>query len=449
MKALPILKPWLVWRPGDGWGIRVGRDPILGLNRSYLLSEPLLAKLCEKRIYYLAQAASNNTDVGFTGWVDEQFLELTGAHAIEWKEYTYQLQNSGLCLKQCKDTLYWSRNVKTGHITAALAYATTVPSCFSTIIPRWFKEVWKWKLPMKTVLFTWLLLAERILTWNVLQRKGFEGPGICLLCHDAGESITHMMINCSFSMQVWHIIGIIFNTEHNWHGSHITQAFSHWITDHSKLRNLPFHVCRMIWLARNSLIFRNIQTTPLQIVNKLQLLWSEEPRRHRLKEPRIIQQPTFLHDRSIGYFDGASQNGGTSCGVGAILISPVLGRYHIKWNCGIGTNTRSELLALWSLLHYARTLGIDTIHIAGDSRIIVEWFAGKMKLEAVHLTQWMDRILELKRQFLEISIQHIYREINHEADLLSKQALEGPIGQFLVARGDGHEPSVFTIFGTY
>ena len=37
LKAMPILKSWLVWCPGDGWSIRVGRDPILGMNGSYRL----------------------------------------------------------------------------------------------------------------------------------------------------------------------------------------------------------------------------------------------------------------------------------------------------------------------------------------------------------------------------------------------------------------------------
>ena len=156
-----------------------------------------------------------------------------------------------------------------------------------------------------------------------------------------------------------------------------------------------------------------------------------------------------MHDMAIGFFDGASQEGGTKCGVGAILISPLLGRYNIMWNCGIGTNTRSEMLALWSILHFARTLGIDAIQIAGDSEVIVEWFKGSIHLESILLTYWMDRIMQLKGQFLEINIQHVYREINTDADILSKKALARPYGHFLVARGDGREPSDFTFFGSF
>ena len=226
------------------------------------------------------------------------------------------------------------------------------------------------------VLFTWLLLADRILTWNTLQRRGFEGPGICLLCHSAEENAMHLMIKCPYTIQVWQHIGLHFNTDLIWHGLHATEAFFNWITGDYKLRTLPILVCIFIWLARNSYIFRNIYTTPLQIVNQAHNFWYEDPKLNGLHRSRIIQQPSFMHDKVIGYFDGASQEGGTRCGVGAILISPILGRYNIMWNCGNGTNTRFEMLALWSLLYYARTLDIDTIQIVGDSKVIVDWAKG-------------------------------------------------------------------------
>ena len=374
---------------------------------------------------------------------------MTGDLANEWSDYTYKLKNTGLSLNRCKDSLFWSKNVKTGTISAALAYKSSVPSTFSECIPLWFKEVWRWNIPLKTVLFSWLMLAERILTWNMLQKKGFAGPGICPLCHDAEESITHLMIKCSFSVQVWQHIGHFFETELLWHGLNITEAFRNWITGGDELRTIPFHVCRFIWLARNSIIFRDVYSTPHQIVDKVQYIWNVGSKRPKVLKQRIIQQPTFQYDLSIGYFDWASQEGGTKCGAGAILIAPHLGRYNIKWNCGYGTNTWSELLALWSILHFARSMGIESIQLAGDSRVIVEWFKGIFHLESVHLTFWMDRILQLKRQFSVISIQHVYREINHGADLLSKQALEGPVGNFLVAHGDGQDPSSYTIFGTF
>ena len=143
MKALPILKLWLAWRPGDGWNIRIGRDPILGIHGAYRLSDPLLTILLENRIFYLAQAAKVTDDNLFTVWKDAEDLNLTGTMADEWNYYTYQLRNTGIRLQLCKDSLIWSKNAKTGTITAALAYSSTVSSSFPDCIPVWFKEVWR------------------------------------------------------------------------------------------------------------------------------------------------------------------------------------------------------------------------------------------------------------------------------------------------------------------
>ena len=106
LKVMPILKKWLAWRPGDGWSIRVGRDPILGLTDTYRLSEPLLAHLLNRRIYYLAQIAIDYVDDRSSGWADAQTLDLLGPLAIEWDAYIYKIRNSGLRLQHCKDSLY-------------------------------------------------------------------------------------------------------------------------------------------------------------------------------------------------------------------------------------------------------------------------------------------------------------------------------------------------------
>jgi ribonuclease HI len=74
---------------------------------------------------------------------------------------------------------------------------------------------------------------------------------------------------------------------------------------------------------------------------------------HYVQSQRIVRPPLLDGNMVVGFFDGASQNGGVRCGAGAILKCPVLGVYSIKMNCGSRTNTRGELLALWSILFFA------------------------------------------------------------------------------------------------
>jgi hypothetical protein len=52
----------------------------------------------------------------------------------------------------------------------------------------------------------------------------------------------------------------------------------------------------------------------------------------------------------VGFFDCASQDKGAESGVGDLLKCPFFGTFRLKMNCGRGTNTRGELLALWCIL---------------------------------------------------------------------------------------------------
>ena len=68
---------------------------------------------------------------------------------------------------------------------------------------------------------------------------------------------------------------------------------------------------------------------------------------------RIPRHPSFNLDWLIGFFDGASQDASLKCGVGAVFKLNESCSYKLKMGCGNGTNTSGELLALWSLLHFA------------------------------------------------------------------------------------------------
>jgi hypothetical protein len=77
---------------------------------------------------------------------------------------------------------------------------------------------------------------------------------------------------------------------------------------------------------------------------------------------QVITRPPLPDWNMVdGFFDGASQTWGVRCGVGAILNFPVLGVYSIKMNCGFGTNTREEILALWIILFFAHFKQVSSL----------------------------------------------------------------------------------------
>jgi hypothetical protein len=57
-------------------------------------------------------------------------------------------------------------------------------------------------------------------------------------------------------------------------------------------------------------------------------------------------------------------------------------------------------------------LTIQTLHVRGDSKIIIEWLSGKGDLNVVSLDGWKLRIRGLINQFQQITFSHVYREYN-------------------------------------
>jgi hypothetical protein len=69
----------------------------------------------------------------------------------------------------------------------------------------WYTELWHWQLPLKVKLFTWLMLEQKILTWENLLKRGFVGPSKCVLCGLKEENVKHLFVECSFTKDIWYI----------------------------------------------------------------------------------------------------------------------------------------------------------------------------------------------------------------------------------------------------
>ena len=86
-------------------------------------------------------------------------------------------------------------------------------------------------------------------------------------------------------------------------------------------------------------------------------------------------------------------------------------------------------MALWSLLVFVVSIGLHILSVCGDSQVIINWEKSVACLDVVDPEHWCDRITEVKSSFLSINFQHIYREHNMSADVLSKEALSLDMGK--------------------
>ena len=100
------------------------------------------------------------------------------------------------------------------------------------------------------------------------------------------------------------------------------------------------------------------------------------------KKVRIIDlAPVLVY--LVGFFDGAATEGKGGAGVYLAISSDHF--FHIKMGCGLSTNMRAELLALWALLYWEKALGLPSLYIFGDSLVIINWALGKEALSCLTL----------------------------------------------------------------
>jgi hypothetical protein len=68
----------------------------------------------------------------------------------------------------------------------------------------------------------------------------------------------------------------------------------------------------------------------------------------------VTRDPTgWSHRVVFGWFDGVASSTGQNSGAGGFIKTTDLRTYKWYINCGLGTNTRAELLGAWALLTLA------------------------------------------------------------------------------------------------
>jgi hypothetical protein len=86
-------------------------------------------------------------------------------------------------------------------------------------------------------------------------------------------------------------------------------------------------------------------------------------------------------------------------------------------------------LGVWATLTLDTHLSLQKLQVLRDSKVVIEWITNRGRLQASAIKGWKLRTRELLKNFKEISIYHIFREFNKEADHLSKQAIHEPEGR--------------------
>ncbi len=93
---------------------------------------------------------------------------------------------------------------------------------------------------------------------------------------------------------------------------------------------------------------------------------------------------------------------------------------------GQSTNNIAEYTGLVKALEHARDLGGKKLIVNSDSELMVKQMNGQYKVKNEGLRTLYSQASALRRQFESVTIKHVYREQNSQADALCNEAMDNP-----------------------
>ncbi|XP_025703896.1 uncharacterized protein [Arachis hypogaea] len=129
---------------------------------------------------------------------------------------------------------------------------------------------------------------------------------------------------------------------------------------------------------------------------------------------------------------------------GIILESPtrVVYEQSIKFEFPV-SNNQAKYEALLGGLVLAKEVGATRLEVCSDSQVMTSQINGAYQARDSLLQKYLEKVKELTEQFKEVSVQHVSRKRNMQADLLSKLASTKPgAGNRSLIQGLVREPTI-------
>lgn len=151
-----------------------------------------------------------NTSMWEQKWLSVESLLMLDEWKETWNLYFLELKKWFVKLIDQNDKPVWNFNDVGGHYTIKHVYISTLNWDSGTPI-GWWKYYWKVNPPLKSKLHIWLVLQNKDLTWDVFQKRSFEGSSMCPLCKCNCETNEHILYSCPYTNEVWALVCAHFN----------------------------------------------------------------------------------------------------------------------------------------------------------------------------------------------------------------------------------------------
>lgn len=124
------------------------------------------------------------------------------------------------------------------------------------------------------------------------------------------------------------------------------------------------------------------------------------------------------------YIDGAARGNPGESGIGVLIRDENGKTSEIKKYLGTRTNNQAEYTALIKALESSNEHRDKKINIYTDSLLLANQMNGLWKVKHPEISVLNKKAKELLKNFKEVTIRHIPRELNREADRLANLAID-------------------------
>ncbi len=120
------------------------------------------------------------------------------------------------------------------------------------------------------------------------------------------------------------------------------------------------------------------------------------------------------------FTDGACSGNPGPAGIGVVFKQNGVVIKEFSQSIGYATNNIAEYSALVYALEQAKILKAEFVHVKSDSELMCRQVNGKYVVRDEPLKKLFDQVKVLKSGFKRFTLTHVRRELNKEADVLSR-----------------------------
>ncbi|XP_060972201.1 uncharacterized protein LOC133038159 [Cannabis sativa] len=240
MEAQLLLKKGAAIRVGSGASVNILNDPWLPDN-----SDPFVhtvsKSLIDKKVYQLMSIDQDQWDMDILNDIfNERDINLIVSIPIQITE---------------PDIWYWKKE-NLGHYSVKSAYAIIQEGkqqSATPVLTGYWRKCWNLKVPPKVKNFLWQASTSCLPTKTQLQTKHVAVNALCPFCNVENETISHILVTCSFSKACWTelepaITTVVVDTFPSW----LNLIFENWS---GRSRQLVVMLCWALWKCRNDLVW--------------------------------------------------------------------------------------------------------------------------------------------------------------------------------------------------